>query len=55
MKKILIVDDERNVRELIVNMLSNQGYQIDQAESGRVAKQKISQSQADFIGKILRS
>lgn len=33
-KKILVVDDERNLRESIVELLESEGYKPDQAGDG---------------------
>ena len=36
--KILVVDDELSMRELLEYMLSNEGYAVTCAETGREAK-----------------
>jgi len=40
--KILIVEDDENIRETIKNILHQNGYETDSAETGREAKQKAS-------------
>jgi len=46
---LLIVDDERSMRELLEYMLSKEGYQIDLAENGRKAVEKIQASEYDLV------
>ncbi len=46
---LLIVDDERSMRELLEYMLSKEGYQIDLAENGRKAIEKIESSKYDLV------
>jgi DNA-binding response OmpR family regulator len=38
--RILIVEDDKNIRETIKNILQQSGYQTDMAETGREAEQK---------------
>ena len=38
--KILIVEDDENIRETIKNILQQSGYETDAAETGREAEQK---------------
>jgi len=46
---ILIVDDETDVRELVVEILQEAGYTTDQADSGATALLKIEQTRYDLI------
>ncbi len=48
-KKILIVEDELFIRELYVKVLEEDGYEIDQAEDGEIAYQKIHQGGYDLV------
>lgn len=48
-KKILIVDDERNMRQLVRVYLANEGYCLDEASSGKEAIQKIQQHLYDAV------
>ena len=41
-ERILVVDDEDIIRESLSYILTNEGYQVDQAENGRVACRKNS-------------
>ncbi len=47
--RILVVDDERSMRELLDYMLSRQGYQIALAENGRKAVSMIQTEDFDLI------
>lgn len=38
--KILIVEDDKNIRETIVNILQQSGYETDTAETGQEAEKK---------------
>ncbi len=46
---LLIVDDERSMRELLEYMLSKEGYNIDLAENGRKAVEAIQASDYDLV------
>jgi DNA-binding response OmpR family regulator len=48
-KRILVVDDERDVRSLVCHILTDQGYQVDQAVDGREALDKILASRPDLV------
>jgi len=39
--KILIVDDDPNIREVLSVLLSSEGFDVDEAENGKVAVEKI--------------
>jgi CheY-like chemotaxis protein len=41
MKDILVVEDDESIRECLVEVLRDYGYQVDQAENGLVALRKI--------------
>jgi len=43
MEKILVVEDEKNIRELIKFNLENAGYDVDTAVDGKVALEKLSE------------
>ena len=47
--KLLIVDDEQKIRELIVKYAVFEGYEADQAENGMDAIEKARQTQYDLI------
>jgi len=48
-KRILIVDDEENLRHLLSVLLKKQGYVADTAADGVVALEKLSLNRYDFI------
>lgn len=47
--KILVVDDEENIRELLVEVLSFEGYETEEAEDGNSAIEKIEQKNYDLV------
>jgi DNA-binding NtrC family response regulator len=49
MAHILIVDDERAIRNTLGDILANEKYQVDQAENGEVALEKINETKYDVI------
>ena len=48
-EKLLIVDDEKNVRESMVRLLRGKGYDVEGAKSGTVALQKIRSESFDLL------
>jgi DNA-binding response OmpR family regulator len=48
-KRILVVDDERDVRSLVCHILVDQGYEVDQAVDGREALEKIQAKTPDLV------
>lgn len=48
-KKILVVDDEENLRHMLQVMLKKQGYLVEQASDGQQALDKAQQGNYDFI------
>lgn len=49
MEKILIVDDDREILEVIAEILRQAGYDVDQAEDGRVAIRRIEDDFYDLV------
>jgi DNA-binding response OmpR family regulator len=49
MKKILVVDDEENIRELYRVELSEEGYQVELAENGNQALAKFESFRPDLV------
>lgn len=47
--KILIVDDERAIRNSLGEILADEGYVVDSAEDGAVALQKVEKEKYDLI------
>jgi two-component system cell cycle response regulator DivK len=48
-KKILVVEDNQDSRELVVKILKNKGYQIIEAVDGEEALEKVSTEKPDLI------
>jgi two-component system alkaline phosphatase synthesis response regulator PhoP len=48
-EKILVVDDEENIRELVKYNLAREGYQVDTANSGEEALKQIHSTLPDLI------
>lgn len=48
MSKIMIVDDDSNIRELVLTLLQNNGFEVCEAADGREALQKISVENPDL-------
>lgn len=49
MSRILIVDDEKNIRTLFRDELEEEGYEVDTAASGREALEKIGAARPDLV------
>lgn len=49
MKKILIVDDEKNIREALREFLTAEGYQVALAENGKSGLEKFNQESFDVV------
>lgn len=49
MKKILVADDEANIRLLLDELLSSQGYQVTTVGSGREALRKLLRERYDLL------
>lgn len=48
-EKILVVEDEQDVRDLILLQLQRDGYLVDPAASGEAGLQRLSQEQYDLV------
>lgn len=48
-KQILIVDDEENVRRLLLKVLSKEGYQVETAGNGQEALEKLNETRFDLV------
>lgn len=49
MKKIIIVEDEEILRNLLQRKLTDEGYKVEVAEDGEVGLQKIKENKPDLI------
>jgi two-component system alkaline phosphatase synthesis response regulator PhoP len=47
--KILVVDDDKELRDILVLRLRAQGYVTDEAEDGKMAVEKVTTFQPDLI------
>jgi len=47
--KILVVDDEKDIREMLVDFLRDAGYEVSEADSGGVALKLIDQFKPDLV------
>jgi DNA-binding response OmpR family regulator len=49
MTRVLVIDDEPSIRQLVVYALSDEGYQVDEAANGAVALEMVNQQHPDII------
>jgi len=49
MKKILVVDDEKNIRSLYEKELQDEGYAVSLAGNGREALERFSSDRPDLV------
>ncbi len=49
MKRILVIEDEADIRELIVDYLQLKGYRVCEAENGQIACNKILEEVPNLI------
>jgi two-component system response regulator (stage 0 sporulation protein F) len=49
MKRILVVDDEEGIRQLYKEELEDEGYEVELAERGEEALEKISRAKPDAV------
>ena len=49
MGKILVADDEPDMRALLTDLLEEAGHQVTQAENGQVAVQRVQQDALDLV------
>jgi len=52
--RILIIDDEENLRRILRDVLTRSGHQVDEAATGREAIARLEQQDYDFIALDLR-
>ncbi len=49
MPRILLIDDDENVRTVLALTLKSKGYEVVQAENGRVGVRKFRESPTDLV------
>lgn len=49
MKNILVIEDDKKMREGLVEILAEQGYQVDSAENGQAGLDKIKKKDFDVV------
>jgi len=49
MASVLIIDDERSIRNTLSDILGNEKYQVDSAENGEIALEKVKENKYDVI------
>ncbi|MGH2521275.1 MAG: response regulator transcription factor [Anaerolineales bacterium] len=49
MERILVVDDEPGIRQVLCGVLGSAGYQVDAADSGEAALDRLAQSDYDLL------
>lgn len=49
MQRLLIVDDEQSMRELLQHVLEREGYHVETAENGRVALERMKERPFDLV------
>jgi len=47
--KILIAEDDHNIRQGLDDLLSKEGYEIDAAENGKIALERFKQQKPQFV------
>lgn len=47
--RILVVDDEDSIRQMLVETLKDDGWDVDSAENGKIAQEKLSQKPAHIV------
>jgi len=49
MTRVLVVDDEQNIRQVLVYVLEDEGYQVVEAQDGETALRLIERQHPDVI------
>ena len=49
MTRVLVVDDDPDIRRVLVYALSDEGYEVDQAPDGHLALELVAQNPPDII------
>ena len=49
MTKVLVAEDETRIREVLVDILTDDGYEVAEAINGRIALEKVQEERPDII------
>jgi len=49
MRKILVIEDDKKMRDGLVEILANEGYNVESAENGQVGLEKIKKNEFDVV------
>ena len=49
MTRVLVIDDDPSIRQVIAYVLSDEGYQVDEASDGQAALELVSRQHPDII------
>ena len=49
MAQILIIDDERSIRNVLKDILTNEGFKVDEASDGEEGLRKFSSNTYDLV------
>ena len=53
-RRVLVVDDEENLRHMIAVLLEDEGYRVEQAADGAEALARLDEAPSDFVVSDLR-
>jgi len=48
-RKVLVIEDDAEIRGVVTTLLTNEGYQVEQAEDGRIAVERVFLIKPDLI------
>src|SRR5215475_9415510 len=48
-RKVMVIEDDAEIRGVVTTLLSNEGYQVEQAEDGRIAVERVFLIKPDLI------
>ena len=48
-QRLLIIDDEENMRHMLLSLLQDSGYQVDTAETGLEALRRVEENSYEYI------
>ena len=49
MSKILVIDDDKNIRSLLRDFLERDGYEVTEAENGKIGLRLLRENGADLV------